>query len=85
MRRQMAEKMPWKAVGLGGSGIFQPIQGVLTDELIIHQAENQNFCHRCSCNFPDCSAPAKPFFCQAVCLQRRIKPKEVVSTTQASE
>lgn len=40
MHRQTTEKMPWKEVGLGESGIFQPIQGVLTNELIVRQAEN---------------------------------------------
>lgn len=28
-----------------------------TDELIIHQAENLNFCHRSNCNFADWTAP----------------------------
>lgn len=40
MRRQTTEKMPRKAVDLGESGIFQPMQGVLTNELIVRQAEN---------------------------------------------
>lgn len=40
MLRQTTEKMLCKVVGLGESGIFQPIQGVLTNELIVHQAEN---------------------------------------------
>lgn len=29
--------------------------------------------------------PAQPFFWQAVCLQRRIKPREVVSTAQSQQ
>jgi len=39
MHRRMAEKVTGKAAGLGESGVFQPIRGVLTDELVICRAE----------------------------------------------
>lgn len=77
---------PADAAGSGGSGgqrRFQPGQGALMDELIRLRVET--FCHPCSCNFPDCTAPAEPFFCQAVCLQRRIKPREAVSATPVQQ
>lgn len=52
-----------------------------TEELVTRQAENRNFCHCRGWNFADCTAAAQRLFCQAVCLQRRIKHREVVRAT----
>lgn len=81
--RRAAQQMLREAVGLGDSGVLQPGQGALMDELIRLRVET--FCRPCSCNFPDCTAPAEPFFCQADCLQRRIKPREAVSATPVQQ